>query len=141
MRMSLICLPVSSIIQLTVEDADHGSNSQVTVIVNSDKFAVNSSTGVLYTTQPLDREKQAHYHLTVQATDGGGEAAKVTYYRLGFLIFGSRYDLSNNYSASVSKYFSEHLKTEVHNNTRILNIRYWILYSQTCEKAVDGERN
>ena len=75
--MPLICASVSSMMQLTVEDADHGPNSQVTITVNSDRFAVNSSTGVLYTTQPLDREEQAHYHLTVQATDGGGEAAKV----------------------------------------------------------------
>lgn len=40
-------------------------------------FAVNSSTGVIYTTQPLDREQQAQYQLTVQATDGGGDDAKV----------------------------------------------------------------
>lgn len=72
------CVPVWSMLQLTVEDADHGPNSQVTFSVNSDRFAVNSSTGILYTTQPLDREEQPHYHLTVQATDGGGEAAKVT---------------------------------------------------------------
>lgn len=45
--------------------------------MNSDKFAVNSSTGVLYTTQPLDREQQAQYQLTVQAIDGGGDSAKV----------------------------------------------------------------
>lgn len=87
--------------QLTVEDADHGPNSQVTFTVNSDRFAVNSSTGLLYTTQPLDREEQAHYQLTVQATDGGGDAAKVADYWLGCLIFGSSYDLSNNYSNSV----------------------------------------
>ena len=65
------------VVQLTVEDADHGPNGQVTFTVNTDRFAVNSSTGVLYTTQPLDREERAHYHLTVQATDGGGESAKV----------------------------------------------------------------
>lgn len=63
--------------QLSVEDADHGSNGQVTFSVNSDKFSVNSSTGILYTTQPLDREEQARYQLTVLATDGGGDAAKV----------------------------------------------------------------
>lgn len=63
--------------QLSVEDADHGSNGQFTFSVNSDKFAVNSSTGILYTTQPLDREEQARYQLTVLATDGGGDAAKV----------------------------------------------------------------
>jgi len=60
-----------------VEDADHGLNGRVTFTVNSNMFAVNSSTGVLYTTQPLDREQQAQYQLTVQATDGGGDDAKV----------------------------------------------------------------
>ncbi len=64
--------------QLSVVDADHGSNGQVTFTVNSDRFAVNASTGVLYTTQPLDREEQAQYQLSVKATDGGGDAAKVT---------------------------------------------------------------
>ena len=68
---------VFPLLQLLVEDADHGSNGQVTFTVNSDRFAVNSSNGVLYTTQPLDREEQAQYQLTVQATDGGGDAAKV----------------------------------------------------------------
>lgn len=86
-------------LQLTVEDADHGPNRQVTFSVNSDRFAVNSSTGILYTTQPLDREEQAHYHLTVQATDGGGEAAKVTDRLLSCLSFGIRYDVLNSYSA------------------------------------------
>ena len=60
-----------------VEDADYGSNGRVTFTVNSNKFGVNSSTGVLHTTQPLDREQQAQYQLTVQATDGGGDGAKV----------------------------------------------------------------
>ena len=60
-----------------VEDADDGLNGRVTFTVNSVKFAVNASTGILYTTQPLDREQQAQYQLNVQATDGGGVAAKV----------------------------------------------------------------
>lgn len=60
-----------------VEDADDGLNGRVTFTVNSNKFAVNSSTSILYTTQPLDREQQAQYQLNVQATDGGGVAAKV----------------------------------------------------------------
>ena len=68
----LLCLK-----QLLVEDADHGSNGRVSFTVSSDRFAVNSSTGVLYTTQRLDREEQAQYQLTVRATDGGGDAAKV----------------------------------------------------------------
>lgn len=60
-----------------VEDADDGLNGRVTFTVNSNKFAVNSSTSILYTTQPLDREQQAQYQLNVQGTDGGGVAAKV----------------------------------------------------------------
>ncbi|XP_078366665.1 protocadherin Fat 4-like [Oculina patagonica] len=67
-----------SVLRLSVVDADHGSNGQVTFTVNSDRFAVNASTGVLYTTQPLDREEQAQYQLSVKATDGGGDAAKST---------------------------------------------------------------
>lgn len=46
--------------------------------MNSNRFAVNSSTGTLHTTQMLDREEQNKYQLTVQATDWGyGAAAKV----------------------------------------------------------------
>ena len=115
-------------LQLTVEDADHGPNSQVIFSVNTDRFAVNSSTGILYTTQPLDREEQAHYHLTVQATDGGGEAAKVTDCKLGCLIFGMRFEIFYSYSAST--------QISVSLNTRIFNIRYWILHCQTCERYI-----
>lgn len=116
-------------LQLTVEDADHGPNSQVTFSINTDRFAVNSSTGILYTTQPLDREEQAHYHLTVQATDGGGEAAKVTDCKLGCLNFGRRFsEVLNSYSAST--------QISVLLNTRIFNIRYWILHCQTCERYI-----
>ena len=71
--MSLSFIPI----QLSVKDADHGSNGRVTFSVNSNKFAVNLTTGILYTTQRLDREEQAQYQLTVVATDGGGGAAKV----------------------------------------------------------------
>lgn len=60
-----------------MKDTDHGENGQVSFTVNSNKFAVNSSTSVLHTTQPLDREQQAQYQLTIQGTDGGGEFAKV----------------------------------------------------------------
>ena len=46
--------------------------------MNSNKFAVNSSTGTLYTTQMLDREEQNKYQLIVQVTDGAyGVDAKV----------------------------------------------------------------
>lgn len=60
-----------------MEDTDHGENGQVFFTVSSNKFAVNSSTSVLQTTQPLDREQQAQYQLTIQGTDGGGAFAKV----------------------------------------------------------------
>lgn len=66
------------ILKLAVEDADHGINGEVTFHVNSNKFAVNSSSGTLHTTQMLDREEQNKYQLIVQVTDGGyGVAAKV----------------------------------------------------------------
>ena len=46
--------------------------------MNSNKFAVNSSTGTLHTTQMLDREEQNKYQLIVQVTDGAyGVATKV----------------------------------------------------------------
>lgn len=125
------------VVQLTVEDADHGPNSQVTFTVNTDMFAINSSTGVLYTTQPLDREEKAHYHLTVQATDGGGEAAKVTDYLLGCLIFAN-----SCYSASIQILVSlSTLRLKLILNTRIFSIRYWILYCQTCKKAIQYIEN
>ncbi|XP_067054992.1 protocadherin Fat 4-like [Acropora muricata] len=69
--------PGQSVLRLAVEDADHGINGQVTFHVNSNKFAVNSSTGTLHTTQMLDREEQNKYQLIVQVTDGAyGVAAK-----------------------------------------------------------------
>ena len=72
---SLHCRSLS-LPQLSVHDPDHGPNGRVTFKLNSDKFAVNTSSGVLYTTQPLDREQQALYQITIRATDGG-LAAKV----------------------------------------------------------------
>ena len=49
--------------------------------MNSDKFAVNYSTGILYTTQTIDREEDNEYWLTVLVTDGGvGATAKVSYF-------------------------------------------------------------
>ena len=54
-----------------MNDPDDGANGELTFSVDSGKFSVNASTAVLYTTQPLDRELQALYQVTVRATDGG----------------------------------------------------------------------
>ncbi|XP_068723113.1 protocadherin Fat 4-like isoform X1 [Montipora capricornis] len=79
--------PGQSVLRLTVEDADYGINGQVTFHVNSDKFAVNYSTGTLYTTQTIDREQDNEYLLTVLVTDGGvGATAKSSSVSLQILV-------------------------------------------------------
>ncbi|XP_077988033.1 protocadherin Fat 4-like [Glandiceps talaboti] len=42
------------------------------------KFALDSVTGKVYLTSPLDRETVDNYELTVKVTDGGGETATAT---------------------------------------------------------------
>ena len=67
--------PKSFVIQLNAVDADIGSNSQLTYHIDSSSpelhFAINSSTGILRTTQPLDRELVGSYTITITALDGG----------------------------------------------------------------------
>ena len=54
-----------------MNDPDDGQNGEVTFEVNSAKFFVNRTSGILYNSQPLDREIQSQYQLTIQATDKG----------------------------------------------------------------------
>ena len=95
-----------------MEDTDHGENGQVSFTVNSNKFAVNSSTSVLHTTQPLDREQQAQYQLTIQGTDGGGEFAKVG------IKYTGQYGQKSQADVRLSRRFIYWLPLEYNQNLR-----------------------
>ena len=63
------------VMQLTATDADSGSNEVLTFSIIADSRAVQAftidSSGVIYTRQPLDREVQLAYSVTVQVSDNG----------------------------------------------------------------------
>ena len=63
------------VLQLTATDADSGSNEALSYSIIADSRAVQAftvdSSGVVYTRQPLDREVQAAYSVTVQVSDNG----------------------------------------------------------------------
>jgi protocadherin Fat 4 len=67
--------PFTSLIDLSAEDRDLEENSRVLFNItggNEDgHFAVNSTTGLIYTSAPLDREYQVIYDLNVTAYDHG----------------------------------------------------------------------
>lgn len=62
------------IVKLNATDADLGDNSKVTytLITDTKDFRVDSQTGILSVSAPLDREKQETYELKIRAMDGGG---------------------------------------------------------------------
>lgn len=62
------------IFRLNATDADLGENGRVTYILITDTkdFHVDSVTGVLSVSAPLDRERQEMYELRIRATDNGG---------------------------------------------------------------------
>lgn len=62
------------IIQFAATDADAGENARITysLITDTADFRVDSATGVLSISSPLDRERQELYELHVRATDNGG---------------------------------------------------------------------
>ncbi|KAG7314164.1 hypothetical protein KOW79_022660 [Hemibagrus wyckioides] len=65
--------PGSEIIRLTARDPDVGQNAEVTFSLiddDSGTFSVDSSTGAVLLTKPLDREIQSQYNLRAVATDG-----------------------------------------------------------------------
>ena len=69
-------LPVgTSVLRLNVSDMDIGSNAEIvyTIVASSpaNHFEVDQSSGVVSTSQPLDRESINTYVLTLTATDGG----------------------------------------------------------------------
>ncbi|XP_075132027.1 protocadherin gamma-B4-like [Leptodactylus fuscus] len=77
--------PVGSLVlQLDATDKDEGSNAEVTYSFShmSEKannvFTMESDTGIIKTKGELDYETTKSYEMTVEATDGGGLAAKCT---------------------------------------------------------------
>uniref|UniRef100_A0A3Q1I5G8 FAT atypical cadherin 1a n=1 Tax=Anabas testudineus TaxID=64144 RepID=A0A3Q1I5G8_ANATE len=63
------------ILQVSATDADIRSNAQISYElqgVGSEMFVIDSDTGELKTSQPLDREEQDEHRFKVRAVDGGG---------------------------------------------------------------------
>ncbi|KAA8594619.1 hypothetical protein FQN60_011754 [Etheostoma spectabile] len=63
------------ILQVSATDADIRSNAQISYElqgVGSELFIIDSDTGELKTSQPLDREEQNKHKFKVRAVDGGG---------------------------------------------------------------------
>jgi protocadherin Fat 1/2/3 len=65
----------SEIIQVEATDKDLGSNGHVTysILTDTDKFAIDSMTGVVKIVQPLDRELQPVHYLKIEARDQAKE--------------------------------------------------------------------
>uniref|UniRef100_A0A8C9ALV1 Protocadherin Fat 3 n=1 Tax=Prolemur simus TaxID=1328070 RepID=A0A8C9ALV1_PROSS len=61
----------TEIIQVEARDKDLGSNGEVTysVLTDTRQFAINSSTGIIYVADQLDRESKANYSLKIEARD------------------------------------------------------------------------
>ena len=61
----------TEIIQVEARDKDLGSNGEVTysVLTDTQQFAINSSTGIVYIADQLDRESKANYSLKIEARD------------------------------------------------------------------------
>ncbi|XP_077869641.1 LOW QUALITY PROTEIN: cadherin-23 [Saccoglossus kowalevskii] len=66
----------TSVIQVSASDLDFGENGTVSYFIvslepNTNNFDMNSSTGLITLTHPLDREYIQAYNITIQARDGG----------------------------------------------------------------------
>ena len=80
----VISIPENSPIGYTVHennatDADAGDDGVITYSITSgdtDKFAIDLSSGVITTSGELDRESVDNYVLEIQATDGGSDPGK-----------------------------------------------------------------
>ena len=63
------------VVQLNATDADIGSNSELTFYINSSSpalhFEIDPNSGILSTTQLLDRERVSSYFLVIIVEDGG----------------------------------------------------------------------
>lgn len=62
------------IFHLSATDADNGDNARVTysLITDTKDFRVDSISGILSISAPLDRERQELYELRIRASDNGG---------------------------------------------------------------------
>ncbi|XP_030415053.1 LOW QUALITY PROTEIN: protocadherin Fat 3 [Gopherus evgoodei] len=61
----------TEMIQVEARDKDLGSSGEViySVLTDTQQFAINSSTGVVYVSDQLDRESKANYTLKIEARD------------------------------------------------------------------------
>ncbi|XP_010897511.2 protocadherin-23 [Esox lucius] len=68
-------LPPGVIHTAQASDPDHGVNGTVTYSIKGEdydgRFTIHPTTGVVSTTQELDREERPSYNLCIQASDGG----------------------------------------------------------------------
>lgn len=67
------------VVNISATDADIGANGEIRYLItagagNPPMFAIDASTGVLSTAEPLDYETATEYNLTVTAYDGGTPA-------------------------------------------------------------------
>ncbi|XP_058040716.1 protocadherin-16 isoform X4 [Ahaetulla prasina] len=73
-------LPVGApVLQLKARDPDEGNNGQISYFLANESlgaFQVEPQTGRLYSTQPLDRERQAIYHFLGLAVDSSPSAPR-----------------------------------------------------------------
>ncbi|KAM4836847.1 protocadherin Fat 1 isoform 5-T5 [Thomomys bottae] len=69
----------SEIIQVEASDRDLGPNGHVTysILTDTDKFSIDSVTGVVKVVQPLDREVQHVHYLKIEARDQAIEEAQL----------------------------------------------------------------
>ncbi|XP_075054823.1 protocadherin Fat 3 isoform X5 [Mixophyes fleayi] len=61
----------TELIQVEARDKDLGPNGEVTysILTDTKKFAINSSTGIVYVADQLDRELMSNYTLKIEARD------------------------------------------------------------------------
>lgn len=73
-------LPSPKVNATEPESAGVSGSIQYQIVTGSGAdFSLDSVTGVLTTTRPLDREQVVRYVLTIQASDSGGDASRTGY--------------------------------------------------------------
>lgn len=73
-RVTENALNGTAIFRANATDADAGDNAKVSysLVTDTKDFSVDKSTGILFVSNNLDRERQDLYELKIRATDGGG---------------------------------------------------------------------
>lgn len=73
-RVTENALNGTAIFRANATDADSGDNAKVTysLVTDTKDFSVDKSSGILFVSNNLDRERQDLYELKIRATDGGG---------------------------------------------------------------------